>query len=297
MPAHRPLFHFTHFVLLGCFWGLSPSLYKLMGEAGVPVLHIIVLTGFGVGIALGAIGAARSRTFTLSREVLVFGFGCGAIMNVPFGLSLLFARHVPPAEYALIISTAPFFNYVVALIGGREKGQLRRLVAVGTGFVSGAILVLSRHRLGSEAFSGWLPAAFVVPIIYTLYNWFAARFWPRNADVLAVGTAESIFSGLVALPLLLVFAPFGAGITSAFGYWLVIGATVMWIIERITFFTLIRDKGALYTIQAVYVATPAGVVFALLIFGGKGDIWIWASLALLMVALWLNNRQPAAERG
>ena len=296
MPTHRSLYHLMHFVLLGCFWGLSPSLYKLMGEAGVPVLHIIVLTGFGVGIALGAIGAMTSRSFALTREVLVFGLGCGAIMNVPFGLSLLFARHVPPAEYALIVSTAPFFNHIVALIGGSETGQLRRLIAVATGFVSGAILVLSRHSVGSEAFSVWLPAAFVVPIIYTLYNWFAARFWPRNADILAVGTAESIFSGLVALPLLLAFAPFGASTTDAFGYWLVVGATVMWIIERITFFTLIRDKGALYTIQAVYVATPAGVIFALLIFGGRGDPWIWASLGLLMVALWLNNRQPATER-
>ncbi|HKQ94222.1 MAG TPA: DMT family transporter [Aestuariivirgaceae bacterium] len=296
MPTHRSFYHLMHFVLLGCFWGLSPSLYKLMGEAGVPVLHIIVLTGFGVGIALGAIGAVTSRTFALTREVLVFGFGCGAIMNVPFGLSLLFARHVPPAEYALIVSTAPFFNYIVALIGGSETGQLRRLIAVATGFVSGAILVLSRHGVGSEAVSAWLPAAFIVPIIYTLYNWFAARFWPRNADILAVGTAESIFSGLVALPLMLIFAPIGASVVDAFGYWLVVGATVMWIIERITFFTLIRDKGALYTIQAVYVATPAGVIFALLIFGGRGDPWIWASLGLLMVALWLNNRQPAADR-
>ena len=297
MPTHRSFYHLMHFVLLGCFWGLSPSLYKLMGEAGVPVLHIIVLTGFGVGIALGAIGAMTSRTFALTREVLVFGLGCGAIMNVPFGLSLLFARHVPPAEYALIVSTAPFFNYIVAVIGGRETGQLRRLIAVATGFVSGAILVLSRHGVGTEVVSAWLPAAFIVPIIYTLYNWFAARFWPRNADILAVGTAESIFSGLVALPLLFLFAPFGASVVDAFGYWLVIGATVMWIIERITFFTLIRDKGALYTIQAVYVATPAGVIFALLIFGGRGDPWIWASLGLLMVALWLNNRQPAADRG
>ena len=41
----------------------------------------------------------------------------------------------------------------------------------------------------------------------------------------------------------------------------------MWIIERIAFFTLIREKGAVYTIQAIYVSTPAAVLWAILIFG------------------------------
>jgi drug/metabolite transporter (DMT)-like permease len=284
------LHHVTFFVLLGCFWGVSPSLYKLMGEAGVPVLHVIVLTGFGVGAALWAIGAVASRTFALTREVLLYGLGCGAIMNVPFGLSLYFARHVPPAEYSLIVSTAPFFNYLVALSTGRENATRRRLVAVATGFASSAILVLSRGGLGEGGLSLWVPAAFLVPVIYTVYNWFAARFWPRSADIFAVGTAESLFSGLVALPLYFVLTPpWGEGAPALPAYWLVAVATLMWIIERITFFTLIRDKGAVYTIQAVYVATPAGVLFALAIFGGQGDTWIWLSLALLMVALWLNN--------
>jgi hypothetical protein len=63
----------------------------------------------------------------------------------------------------------------------------------------------------------------------------------------------------------------------------------MWVVERIAYFTLIRDKGAVYTVQATYVATPAAVVIAAVIFGGTQDIWLWVSLALLMVALYLNN--------
>jgi hypothetical protein len=67
--------------------------------------------------------------------------------------------------------------------------------------------------------------------------------------------------------------------------------------ERISFFTLIREKGAAYTSQAIYLATPAAVLIAMFFFGGGSDAWLWASLALLMVALYLNNSgaiRPAA---
>lgn len=114
---------------------------------------------------------------------------------------------------------------------------------------------------------------------------------------MSVGAAESIWSGAIVLPLMLLFAPpWGATVPEALAYWSVAVATAIWIVERIAFFTLIRDKGAVYTIQAVYLATPAAVIFAMIFFGGAADIWLWLSLAILMVALWLNNSGPAARR-
>ena len=71
-------------------------------------------------------------------------------MNVPFALGLFFARHVPPTELALIISTAPIVNYLVALATGRENAARRRLLAILLGFVSTAILVITPagHAVG-----------------------------------------------------------------------------------------------------------------------------------------------------
>ena len=54
--------HLVCFIALGCFWGLSPSLYKVMGEAALPISQIIVYTGLAwasarrhpAGCALGA---------------------------------------------------------------------------------------------------------------------------------------------------------------------------------------------------------------------------------------------------
>ena len=105
-----------------------------------------------------------------------------------------------------------------------------------------------------------------------------------------VGAAESVWSGLGILPVLLVLAPFGSdGQPRAIEYAFLIAVIAMWVVERIAYFTLIRNKGAVYTAQATYVATPAAVLIAGVFFGGTQDIWLWLSLAILMVALWLNN--------
>ena len=288
--------HLTYFVALGLFWGLSPTLYRVMGEERVPVTHIIVLTGLGVGLALAIVALARTGRLRIDRRIQLYGLGCAVLMNVPFGLGLLFARHVPTTELALIMSLSPFCNYTLALLTGRESAVPRKLLAIAIGFASSAILILSREGTVTGEISWWLIAAFSTPLMYTAYNWFAARNWPTGADTLSVGTAESLWSAVLAFPLLLVVAPFWApGIPSIFAYWTVLAATALWVVERIAFFTLIRDKGALYTAQAVYLATPAAVIFAMIFFGGATDLWLWLSLAILMLALWLNNSGPAAR--
>lgn len=289
--------HLLYFIALGLFWGLSPTLYRAMGEANVPVTHVIVLTGFGVGVALAAAGLLTRGRLNLSRQVLLYGLGCAVLMNIPFGLGLVFARHVPTTELALIVSLAPFCNYSVALLTGREHVMPRKLMAIVIGFLSSAILILSREGMITGDVSWWLIAAFSTPVLYSGYNWFASRYWPKAADTISVGTSESIWSGVLVLPLLMVFAPpWSPDLPALFGYWSVLAATAMWVVERIAFFTLIRDKGAVYTIQAVYLSTPAAVIFAMIFFGGGSDIWLWFSLAILMVALWLNNSSPAARR-
>ena len=281
--------HLLWFVALGCFWGLSPSLYKLMGDHGLPITHIIVYTGLIVGAALALLPFARGR-FVLGRDVMIYGLGCAALLNIPFALSLFFSRHVPPTEYALVVSTAPFWNYLLALATGREIAHPRRIGGFMVGFLSSAVLILSRGEGGVGEISPWIVVAFAVPIIYSAYNWFAGAYWPKNADIMMVGALESIFSGLLAIPFMFVLAPpWGEATPALFAYWTAGLASLLWIVERIAFFTLIREKGAFYTSQVIYVSTPAAVLWAIFIFGKPADPWIWISLVILMVALWLNN--------
>jgi drug/metabolite transporter (DMT)-like permease len=282
--------HFLYFIFLGVFWGLSQSLYKEMALLGVPPSHVIVYTGIGVGLGLMLAAWSTNTAMTFNRTTILFGLGCSILMNVPFGAGLYLIRHVPATEMAIIVSTAPLFNYAIALLTGRENAVPRRLLAVVAGFLSSAVLILSREGMLSGDISWWTILAFTVPLLYTAYNWFAAHYWPKEADVFSIGALESFWSAIVVVPFMLYYEPPWTNATpSLFAYWTVLVAGLMWIIERIAFFTLIRDKGAVYTIQAVYISTPAAVVFAILFYGGGADLWLWVSLAILMMALWLNN--------
>jgi drug/metabolite transporter (DMT)-like permease len=282
--------HFIHFLALGLFWGMSPALYKHFADLGMPISHVLAATGFGVGAIMWTMMWWHRGSPYIPWRLHRYGAVCAFLMNMPFALNLYFAGHVPPTELAVIITTSPFFNYLVALATGWETTNSRKLMAIVFGFASTAVLILSRDGMLAGRISWWLLASLSIPMLYCVYNTFAAKAYPNGADTLQLGTVESVWSGLLVLPFLLLLALPGAQGQPPLSSYLILGvAILMWVVERMTYFTLIRDKGAVYTVQATYVATPAAVILAIVFFGGGNDVRLWISLALLMLALYLNN--------
>lgn len=282
--------HFLYFILLGLFWGVSPSVYKHLSAVNMAVMHTIFYTGIGVGIIMLGMALYRTGLVGLDRRLVVYGLGCAILMNVPFGLNLYLASMVPPTELAIIITMSPFFSYLFGLILNRHHSSLRKLMAIFFGFVSTLILIFSRQGTVSGSVSWPLVASISIPLFYSFYNEFGARAWPKGADTIQAGAFESLWSGLTILPFLLWFQPFAAvGTPTLYDHWILVALTLMWVMERVVYFTLITQKGAVYTVQATYVSTPAAVMIGALFFGGGTDIWLWLSLAVLMVALYFNN--------
>ncbi len=290
--------HVIYFISLGLFWGVSTSLYRYWGEAGVPATHIIAYSGAGIALVMGLVARRIEGAFGWTWPIQRYALICAALMNVPFTWSLTLARHVPTAELALVFSMAPLISFLVGAVSGRDMLTARRTVAISIGFAASAILIISRQGMVSGEVSWWLLASFINPLLWASYNWFAQVNWPKSATTLSVGAAESLWSGILVLPFMLYFnPPWETAYSGSWAVWSIIAATLMWVVERISFFTLIRERGAAYTSQAVYLATPASVLLAMFFFGGGSDYWLWVSLALLMVALYLNNSgtiRPAA---
>jgi drug/metabolite transporter (DMT)-like permease len=282
--------HFFYFISLGLFWGLSPTLYKIWSDANIPVSHVLVITGLGVGVAMGLIAFLKGQRNLLAREIHIYGLMCGLLINLPFGINIYLAGHVPPTDLAMVISTSPLVNYVVSLFFSLKKPDFRHLIAIALGLCSSAILILTRGGPVAGQVSGWLLVSFLVPFFYAGYNWYTHHYLPKEADIYALGMAESLWSGLIVLPFLIFFAPLNFHAAPSHVAVLSLGfAIAMWVLERVAYFTLIREKGAVYTVQAVYVSTPAAVIVAMLFFGGTNDYWLWIAMLILMVALYFNN--------
>jgi drug/metabolite transporter (DMT)-like permease len=284
--------HFLNFMLLGLFWGISPSFYKHLTEIKMPEMHTIFWTGMGVGLIMLCASFYRTGLKGVDKRLIIYGFGCAALMNIPFAINLYLAGFVPPTELAIIITMSPFFNYIVSVIARHESTSPRKLLAIFLGFLSTLVLILSRQGTLSGSISWPLIFSISIPVLYCAYNSFAARAWPKGADTIQAGAFESLWSGLIILPFLLWFQPFAApGVPTFTQHWPLLLITLMWVVERVVYFALITQKGAVYTVQATYVSTPAAVIIGALFFGGGTDIWLWVSLAILMVALWFNNTE------
>ena len=279
-------------MLLGLFWGISPSLYKHLSSINMPVVHTIFYTGIGVGVIMLGMAAIKTGVRNFDKRLVYYGLGCAILMNIPFGLNLYLAGFVPPTELAIIITMSPFFNYLIAFVIGNENSSPRKLLAIAFGFISTLILILSREGTLTGHVSWPLVASLAIPLLYCAYNTFAAHAWPKGADTIQAGAFESLWSGLTVLPIILLYQPIGAmGNPDLYNHWTLVAVTLMWVVERVVYFTLITQKGAVYTVQATYVSTPAAVLIGAIFFGGGTDIWLWLSLAVLMIALYFNNTE------
>ena len=87
--------YFLYFIFLGLFWGISQSLYKAMALQDMPISHVIVYAGFGVGAGLVVVARLSGTRLDFSRQVLWFGLGCAVLLNVPFAIGLYLIRHLP----------------------------------------------------------------------------------------------------------------------------------------------------------------------------------------------------------
>ena len=288
--------HFFHSLSLGLFWGVTPSLYKYLADINMPLLHTIFYSGLIVGVVMLGYAMTRSSHRKFDLRVIAYGFGCAALMNTPFAINLYLAAYVPPTELSIIVTLAPFFNYLFAMVIRHESATPRKMLAIVFGFTSTLVLILSHEGVISGQISWPLIASLSIPLLYSVYDSFAAFAWPKGADTIQAGAFESLWSGLIALSLIYWWAPFGAaGNPTLIQHWAVVVLALMWVVERVVFFNLITTRGAVFTAQSIYISTPTAVIMSVLFFGGGTDIWLWISLAILMVAIYLNNTGGAAK--
>jgi drug/metabolite transporter (DMT)-like permease len=293
-----PLAQVLAIIGLGAFWGISPTFYKLMANEGIPVSHIIVISGIGVGTGLGVLRWLMTGRLTFTRAELLYGLGCGLLQNVPFAMALWLAKYLPVTVFAVISSMAPFCSYALALAFRREGASRLRILALVVGFASSATLILTRETATDLSLTSWTLLALIPTALYAVYGVFASVAWPKGMDTLTAGAVESWASATIALPFLLVLQPIHGIGDFHWGYWTLGVITLIWTIERIAYFTMIQRSGPVTTSQAVYVSSPASVLFGATLFGERIDVWLIACLGLLLVALYLNNRAlSAAMRG
>ena len=132
-------------------------------------------------------------------------------------------------------------------------------------------MIVTRPAAELSASGWWIAATLALPLLYGVYNVFASMAWPKGMSVMTAGVVESFASGLVCLPFIAVEFAVASDVARSgpLGYVLLLATLFMWVVERICFFGAIDKLGPVTAVLAVYVSTPAAVLFGFAFFARR----------------------------
>lgn len=284
---------------LGTAWGLSYSLMKIATESGQELLGILVWH-HGLASLLLLILCLLRRTSLAGGFRLVLICVTGGVLSalVPSLIYYYAAPHVPAGVLSITVIVAPIATFLISALIGLEPFSVLRMLGVALGALAVVLLVVPEASLPDRAQVPWVLAACFAGICYAAQNLILARWTPKGADPSVMtgamfGTSAAILAAYLATtgsyvplsfpPGKLELAIIGMAVISAFAYALLI--------------YLINQHGAVFGSQCAYVITLSGVGWGILIFGEGHSVWIWISLAVMLLGLALvqPHGRPAGD--
>ena len=272
---------------LGVAWGGSFSLAKIAVEEGAHPL--------GVNYWQTLIGAALLISYLLvtkqslptGRNYLSFYLICGFLGSVVPGLLYFYAIvHISPGVLAITIATVPIMTYIAAALMKVERTSILRLLGVCCGVLSILLLIVPTESLPDRSAVFWVFAAIAAAACYTGENLIIAIRLPQGANAFIVLGGMLIAATLIMTPF--VFAtdsfvplswPWGSST------WAIISLAMLSVLCYGLFIMLVVRAGPVFASQTAYIVTLSGVFWGILIFGEEHSLWIWASLAVMLIAL------------
>ena len=274
-----------------CF-GATFSITRLAMDEGIPFFAYTFWSSFGALILLFPVIVLRRDFPVLSRQHLLFYAASGIFgLAFPYTMLAVVAPHVPPATLSLVITLAPILTYAMAIILKMDRIHWIRVVGIAAGVGGVFCVLLPKTSLPDPSAWVWMLVALTVPFSFAAMAILAARLRPISA-----GSYDSAFGLLAVATLVLVPIMAATGQLWIFtgpmsdGDW----ALIIYMIVNAGFYVLlyeiVRLAGPVFFSSGNFVATLAGVVWAILIFGEIPSYWIWIALALLTLGLFLVNR-------
>lgn len=286
-------------LFMGVAWGLAISLSKVASSAGGhPIGLALWQVSVSGGLLLG-LSVLMGKPPALRRDVLTFSLVCGSC-GVAFPAMALFwsAKHLPAGIVAIAFASMPLFTYGLSVVFGVERGERRRLLGVVVGLSAISLLVLPEGALPDPETVPWVFLALSASLSMSFENYYAGGFRPPAQSSVQLSCVRQLGAVVVLTPLAFatgttvpVFEPWGPV------QWAATGVGVMSGSAFTTLLYVIRTSGPVFASQTAYIITLAGVAWGMVLFGERHSAYIWAALALTMVAIALVRPQAPRTRG
>ncbi len=284
-------------LFIGTMWGATFSLAKIAADGGGHPIGIAYWQSLIGTIALVIVGLATGQLKPFKRRHVPFYFACGMLGTVVPGILYYYAAsRLSPGIMSITIATVPLLTVTAAVVLGTEKLKLVRLFGVALGVVSIVFLVGPKSSLPNPAAMPWIFVVLVCAACYAAENLFIALRRPSvlNPFMISCGLHVAAFLTLTLLVISTnTFEPFAWPWTEV--EWAIIFMSLLSVTAYSLFVVLITRAGPVFASQTAYIVTFSGVVWSIIIFSEQHSLWIWASFAVMMVALFLVNPRSDDE--
>ena len=295
-PRAKRLGSLLILLFLGIVWGLSFSLARMATESGI---HPVMINYWSCLISATLLSAYCALTKTIppiTRSLVGFYVICAVLGSViPGTLYFYAAAHVSAGVLSITIATVPLLTFIAAAVFRIEAVSYKRILGILCGISSIGLLVVPDSSLPNPNAAPWVIMMVLAAACYAAEGLVIATRAPPKVNVFVVVTAVLITAVIIMTPIVwltgtfeLMAWPFNRSVGA------ILGMSVIMATAYGGFYYLIVLAGPVYASQTAYLITLSGVLWGILIFDETHSLWIWASLAVMMIALSLVKPQEPA---
>ncbi len=275
------LFGWSLLVLSGVIFGASFSLFKIAAESGQsPISLAFWYVTLSAALLAPFVFWKHWGHMRIGRSAFWFCFVWGTLSTtIPALLFFVAARELPAGIIAMAISFVPIATFAGAILLGHDEPSFVRCVGLGFGAAAALMVTIPETSLPEGSDAGWLVLPLGVVICYAAEHLFFALRVPPDARPETLLLLMFVFGAGTLLPLTLATGTLHAPFMSArMPDLALLGAAIVTVLDYFLFMALVIRFGPVFTSQAAYVVTIAGVGWGVLLLGETHSIWVWTAI-------------------
>ena len=289
--------NFLILIILGLGWGLSFTLGKIAITAGGTPIGLTFWQSLFSGLILLAYVFFRHGKIIIPKimflPIVIITFLSVVIPNIIFYACV---EHLDAGVLSISVSVIPLFTYLIAMGLRMDKFKVRRVIGLITGFCALLILILPENSLPDKRDIPWVLLALNCALCYALENIYIDRLALQNFGPIRLVCAVSFVSAIITFLLSLVMDQFF--ILQPTNLYLFISTLGLGFISATAysiFIYLIGRAGSVFSSQVGYLVTFFGVLWGIIILGESHSVFVWISLAMIMMGIFLVQPKQTSE--
>ncbi|HIN16788.1 MAG TPA: DMT family transporter [Gammaproteobacteria bacterium] len=297
-PRAKRLGSLLILLFLGIVWGLSFSLARMATESGI---HPVMINYWSCLIGAGLLSSYcffTKQIPPITRSLVGFYLICALLGSVVPGTVYFYAAsHVSAGVLSITIATVPLLTFIAAAVFRIETLSYKRILGILCGISAIGLLVVPNSSLPDPNAAPWVIMMVLAAACYAAEGLVIATRAPPRVNVFVVVTAVLITAVIIMTPIVWLTGTFEVmHWPFSRSSWAILGMSVIMATAYGGFYYLIVLAGPVYASQTAYLITLSGVLWGILIFNETHSAWIWASLAVMMIALTLVKPQETTHQ-